>query len=200
MDEKSTNLFKKFYGSSPTVVAYVWCDIVTNDDNSLFQLSDEEKTENGFKRFLITMHFLWAYPKNATLLSTAFNVSLRQVEGENLWRWVKIIAALTAKKIIWPEEEYQDPNTQIFIISVDGVDFRCWEAKHPTMPYDKGMYSHKYKKAALKYEIAIDIFRSKIVWISGPHQGGKHDKVIYLEDLCGKIPPSKKIIVDRVYG
>ena len=62
------------------------------------------------------------------------------------------------------------------------------------------MYSHKFKKAALKYEIAIDIFRSIIVWIYGPHRGGKHDKVIYFERLRDLIPAGKKAIVDRVYG
>ena len=68
------------------------------------------------------------------------------------------------------------------------------------MPYDKGTYSHKDNHGALKYEIGIDAYSSKIVWISGPHRGGKHDKTIYTEALRDKIPPGKKVICDRVYG
>jgi hypothetical protein len=37
--------------------------------------------------------------------------------------------------------------------------------KHLMMPIDKGGYSHKFNYCALKYEIAMDIFTSKVVWI-----------------------------------
>ena len=81
-----------------------------------------------------------------------------------------MIAALKKLKIVWPED-FETSSSQIFIIAVDGTDFKVWESKHPRFPYDKGQYSHKYNHAALKYEIAMDIFRAKVVWISGPHRG-----------------------------
>ena len=69
------------------------------------------------------------------------------------------------------------------------------------MPYDKGQYSQKFNHGALKYEIAMDVYRSKVVWISGPHRGGLHDKTIFVEmGLKDKIPLGKKVISDRVYG
>jgi hypothetical protein len=86
------------------------------------------------------------------------------VQGENLWRWVRMIAALKAKKIVWPEEEYNNQNSQKFIISVVRTDFKVWERKHPTMPYDKGQYSRKFNHGTFKYEIAMDIYQSKDVW------------------------------------
>jgi hypothetical protein len=52
----------------------------------------------------------------------------------------------------------------------------------------------------LKYEIAVDVYWSKVVWISGPHRGGKHDKAIFHEGLHNKIRPGKKATNDRVYG
>ena len=199
LTEKASATFRKYYGSNPTTIAYVWHDIMTDED--ICQgLSDAERFEKGFKQFLIAIHFLWAYPKNADMLATRFGVSLRQVQGENLWKWVRRIAALKKKKIVWPTAEYEDPLSQVFIVSVDGVDFKCWEAKDPLFPYDKAMYSHKHNNAALKYEIAIDIYRSKVVWISGPHKASIHDKTIYDGGLRDKIPANKKIIVDRVYG
>jgi hypothetical protein len=164
-------------------------------------MMDSEKSEKGFKMFLIAHNFLWAYPKNAQLLATSFGVCERQVQGENLWRWVRRIAALKGLKIVWPEDEYNDPESQTFIISVDGTDFKVWERKHPTMTLDKGQYSHKFNHGGLKYEIAIDVYRARVVWISGPHRAGMHDKRVYVEGgLRDKIPQGKKVITDRVYG
>ena len=99
-------------------------------------------------------------------------------------------------KIIWPEDEYNNPDGQIYIVTVDGVDFKVWEKQHPEFPYDKGQYSHKISHGALKYEIAIDCFTSKVVWINGPHRGGEHDKVIYNNGLSDKIPPGKLVVAD----
>ncbi len=113
-------------------------------------LTEADKSDKGFKMFLLVHHFLWAYPKYAKTLASAFSVCERLVQGDNLWRWVRMIAALKAIKIIWREEEYNNPHGRIFNISVDGTDFKVWEKKHPTMPIDKGQYSHKFNHGALK--------------------------------------------------
>jgi hypothetical protein len=197
--ERRTNDFKSHYGSSPVVLANQWYDLMTTELH--VGLTEADKSDKGFKMFLIVHHFLWAYPKNAKILGSAFSVCERLVQGENLRRWVRMIAALKAIKILWPEEEYNNQHGQFFIVSVDGTDFKVWEKKHPTMPIDKGQYSHKFNHGGLKYEIAIDVYRSKVVWISGPHRAGMHDKTVYAEmGLRNKIPHGKKVITDRVYG
>ena len=104
------------------------------------------------------------------------------------------------EKIVWPEDEYNDPNRPIFIISVDGVDFKCWEKSSPEFNIDRGQYSVKHNHGALKYEIAIDSYTSKVVWINGPFRGGEHDGNIYKMGLRDKIPDGKKVVCDRVYG
>ena len=93
-------------------------------------LNESDRSEEGFKRLLIAVHFLWAYPKNAAILASTFSICKQQVEGENLWQWVRIIAALKKHKVIWPSDRYNDPESQIFIVTVDGVDFRCFENRH----------------------------------------------------------------------
>lgn len=197
--ERRTSEFKSIYGSSPVVLANQWYDLMTTELN--LGLTKADKSDKGFKMFLVAHHFLWAYPKNVKILGSAFSVCDRLVQGENLWRWVRMIAALKAIKIVWPEEDYNNPNGPIYIISVDGTDFKVWEKKHPTMTIDKGQYSHKFNHGALKYEIAIDVYRCKVVWISGPHRAGMHDKTVFVEKgLRNKIPPGKKVITDRVYG
>ena len=123
-----------------------------------------------------------------------------QVEGENLWQWVRIIAALKKHKVIWPSDRYNDPESQIFIVTVDGVDFRCFEnRRHATLPYNKGEYSKKFNHSALKYEIAIDCYTSKIVWLNGPFRGGEHDANIFNSVMQEKIPKGKFAVADRVY-
>jgi hypothetical protein len=42
-----------------------------------------------------------------------------------------------------------DPTSQIFVVTVDGTDFKVWEKKHATMPYDKAQYSHKFNHMRL---------------------------------------------------
>jgi hypothetical protein len=85
-------------------------------------------------------------------------------------------------------------------VSVDDVDFKVWEMKHQTMPIDKGGYSHKFNHCALKYEIAMDVYTNKVVWMSGPHKAGVHDKTNFMGGLNAKIPQGRKVITDRVYG
>jgi hypothetical protein len=196
--ETGTKLFRSHYGSSPVVIANIWYDLMTTD--TCTGLTEKDESDNGFRMHLIAHHFLWAYPKNSKLLASLFHICDRNIRGEPLWRWVRMIAALKTKKIVW-DESLDDPSSQVFIVSVDGTDFKVWEKKHPLFTIDKGQYSHKYNHGALKYEIAIDVYRSKVVWISGPpHRGGKADKTIFEEALKGKIQPGKKVITDRVYG
>jgi hypothetical protein len=111
-----------------------------------------------------------------------------------------MIASLKEKKIVWPTEIYNDPYGRIYIVSVDGVDFKVWEMKHQRMPIDKGDYSHNFNHCARKYKIAMDVYTSKVVWISGPHKAGVHDKTIFVAGLKAKIPQGRKFISDRVYG
>jgi hypothetical protein len=158
----------------------MWYDLSTTDIPDA-QLEEKEKLDKGFKMFLVAHHFLWTYPKNANLLASRFNICERYSRGDPLWSWIKKIAALKAKKIVW-DESLNDPDTQIFIISVDGTDFRMWERKHPTMNLNRKDCSKKFNHGAVKYEIGLDTFRAKCVWINGPFRGGKHDVTIFRED------------------
>ena len=50
------------------------------------------------------------------------------------------------------------------------------------MSKNPAWYSHKFKQAAVDYEIAISIFTQQVVWISGPHKGSRHDITIFREE------------------
>jgi hypothetical protein len=98
--------------------------------------------------FFVAHHFLWAYPKNLKLLAAAFGMSKNMGEGEKLWRWIRMIAGLKRIKIVLPEEQYNNPRSQIFIISVNGTYFRVWEKKH--------VLKDKRERAVRKFQLAID--------------------------------------------
>jgi hypothetical protein len=50
------------------------------------------------------------------------------------------------------------------------------------MSKNPAWYSHKFKQAAVEYEIRISIFTQQVVWISGPHKASRHDITIFREE------------------
>ena len=148
--------FHKHNGSAPEVLADQWFDLLTTTFEYA-RLVGEERSENGFKNFLMTHFFLWTYPKNSSLLASRFKICRAYAEGQYVWKWVAKIAALKQKKIIW-DPRFASRDSEIFIITVDGTDFRICEKKHPQNPVDRQMCSKKFKHAALKYELAISVF------------------------------------------
>lgn len=115
-----------------------------------------------------------------------------------MWIWIRRIAALKSKKIKWVDHP-DDPNSAIFILTVNGTNFRTWEPKHPTLPVSRAHCSHKYKHAALRYGIALSIFTGQCVWVSDAYPGGVHDMQIFCDGLKKKIPDGKLVIADRGY-
>lgn len=167
---------------------------------------------------MVAVRFLWTYPRNSSVLAQGFQICERYCRGDPVWRWVANIASLKASKIVWPAS-LDSPDSDIFVVTVDGVDFKTWEKKHPLLNQDRQMYSHKHNKCAVKYEIGISVFTSKCVWIAGPFRGAKGDLSIYqgkedakdrglreelgrpeYECLEDKIADGKLAIGDRAYG
>lgn len=93
-----------------------------------------------------------------------------------------------------------DPNAEIFIVTVDVTDCKIWEKQHHTFPIDRSYYTQKHCHAGLKYEIAVAIFHDSIVWVNGPFKGTRHDITIFRNNgLKNKMPPGKKLIADLGY-
>jgi hypothetical protein len=170
--------------------------MITTEIN-LGMLEGGEVLDKGFKMFLVTHHFLWTYPtKSSQILASLSEICERNARGENIWCWIRMFAKLKAKKIVW-DHSFYDPNNQIFIVAVDGTNFKVWEKKYPALLTDKAQYLHyKFNGGALRYEIAANIYEYKIGWISGPHRGKKHNKLILNEGLKPKIGPGKKVVTD----
>jgi hypothetical protein len=196
-NDPNVKKFKEHFGSSPSVIAFVWNDILTADIDLGLDASDT--SEKGFRKLLIAIHFLWAYPKNNGLLASTCSTCKRLVEGDNLWKYVKALAKLKAIVIVWPEAEYNDPKGPIFLGTVDGIDLKTREKTTELLNKDKKQFTHKHNHGGVKYELMVDAYQPKIVWTNGPFRGGEHDKSIFMSALCTKIPEGKLIITDRVY-
>lgn len=162
---------------------------------------ENEKTESGFKRFMIAHFCLWTYPKNIILIRSRFGICLRFLQGSELWRWPNKIGALKEKVIVW-SSDLNSHDTAEIPVSVDGVNYAAWEKKHPTLNKDPTNFDHKHNCCGFKYEIALMIYEPKIVWIKGPIRGGKGDRDIFKEDgLKEKLEstPGKMAVADGGY-
>jgi len=115
---------------------------------------------------------------------------------------VRMIADLRGEKIKFDPADF--PDDQIFLMTVDGVHFRIQEPRRD--PGSK-WYSHKFHGAGVMYLVAVDIRRSRILWIDGPKpassseratfEGGlKNDKNKDPNALAAKIPVDKRAVAD----
>lgn len=149
---------------------------------------------------MIAHAFLWKYYTSADI-ATRFRQCERYSRGHHLWKWVKNIAALKGEVIVW-DELFDSDHSEIFIVSVDGTDFKIREKSTNELNVDKKQYSQKFNHGGLKYEIAVGLVNGKAVWTSGPHRGGRNDQEIFDEagGLAQKIKDGKLAISDGGYS
>ena len=190
--------FKAHYGKSPNVMALIWKDLQTT---TIDQAKIDNADENELRKFLWTFNWFKEYSTESVLTGrTRWGDKTIQ---NNLKEITAKIRALKADKIVWPEQ-WNDPSvdSSIFIISVDGTHCPIQE---PTKghKYSKNpkYYSHKFNRAALAYEVALSIFTSHVVWVSGPFPAGTQDPEIFAMPggLKDKIRDGKKVIADSAY-
>jgi hypothetical protein len=192
---RASKLFKQYLGSLPKDIGDIWFDICCLGDT----MPEKEKSLHGFKRYILSHYWLWTYQRNSQMCAFTFKICERNCRGEPVRRWVKRIAALKKWKITW-DDSIDDPSGPVFVLTVDGIDFRMNEPKHPTLPRDSKQCSHKHKHACARYEVGVSVFKPKICWISGPYKGGMPDKeVIKKSGLLDKVPEGKLVIADGGY-
>jgi len=79
------------------------------------------------------------------------------------------------------------------LMSVDGTDFRITASK-------KSLYSYKFKKNALRYEVGICIKTSKICWWNSPFlPGDENDDMIFQQGLAQELGPGERMETDKGY-
>jgi DDE superfamily endonuclease len=88
--------------------------------------------------------------------------------------------------------------TRVFLVTVNGT--HCCISE-PQQDPNTLHFSHKMKKPAIAYKIAVNTIESKVRWISDPSQAGYSDLHIFCKEggLKEKIPNGKRIIADNGY-
>jgi hypothetical protein len=198
--KKETNLvrFKDHYGSMQIVYAQLWEDLQTTNIPAVRVDGSHTKLKKGFKYFMSALHFLTIYSTESQR-GGRFNACERTCR-DKCWEYIQKICALKDTKIQWPQNWVPtNPNLPYFLLSVDGTHCSYHEVKHPTLPYDPQMYSHKSNEPALAYEVALSLTESKVVSVRGPFKASVHDKSMFVAHLQDLIPDGSFGIADRGY-
>ena len=196
--------FKAHYCVDPIVVAQIWEELQTTTiKEARIQAKHVHNRNSGcnVKNYLRSIHFLMRYATDRERKCSSGHA--RETIRKWTWFFVEKIAALRAKKIVWPGTW-----TANFIISVDGVHCRYHEEKHAILSKNPALWSHKFNGPGLAYEIALDVIESRVVWLKGPFQAGaNNDRNIFtnahphlnLPALRDLIPHDKRVIADGGY-
>lgn len=174
--------FKSMYGTYPIVVQRLWAELQATVVDKKIKLD----------HLFWALFFLKKYPRQDELETKLKKdaVTVRK------WIWTIIygLQDLKAEYIRFPN--YNQPNTLIFVVSVDGTDCPIYEPR----PFNKEWFSQKFKGPGVKYEIAIDVLSGDCVWISGPFKASRSDIKIFREDgLMAMIPEGRLVIADKGY-
>ena len=171
-----TQIFREHYGALPLVIFTVWHSLLTSLNEDA-RIPPEERNLVGLRQFFVA-NFLFAYPCNTGLMVLRFKACRSYMSGRSLWKWIYQMAALKKEKIYIPSYFYDD-SAETFVGTLDGVDCKIREPKHPTLPIDKQTCSKKFRSSALKYEVVVATREHRIVWVSGGHKAGIHDKTVF---------------------
>ena len=163
-NKKLSTLHDKFrwlYGIDAAACCHVFEDLQAY---GILHIVDKKSAkEKTLTMFLIVLFFLRHYPTE-TELESRFNVSARKLRdnGIGMWPMLEKIQVLKEVKILWPEEwtEEHADDTIDFICTIDGTHCKIDEPRHPTLSKDKSYFSHKFRRAALSYELAIHLSES----------------------------------------
>ena len=145
--------FSANYGVSAKTLEAVFLDMKKRDPSL---------TEHDF---LLAADTLKLYSTERTMAGR--HGCCEQTYREKWKRIVAAIAALRKDKIKFDPSDF--PDDQVFLLTVDGVNFRIREprVKNPGSHW----YDHKSHSAGVTYLVAIDVRRSRICWIDGPRPG-----------------------------
>jgi len=185
--------FKALYGAHPIVVARMWQQLQTTKVKAA--RIDISKTRSiHLKNFLRSLHFLMRYPTETLRKYASGNT--RKTVRKWCWYFVERIAALRAEKIVWPGDDEWDTT---FIISVDGVQCRFHEVKHDERGKDPAFFAHKFNGPGLGYELALHLWKPRLVWLRKNNRTADSDLKAYRQELKKKIPAGKLVIADGGY-
>ena len=145
-----------------------------------------------FKHLYWALFWLKNYPTE-TLAAVFFNIS-EKTYREKVFAVVESVYALNL--IHW-NDRYVNWSYMVPCCSIDGTD--CFINEHH--PFDRSYGSHKLKHAALRYEIALALGCSKILWWNGGVPAGANpDIVLARSGFINILQGGEKALADKGYS
>ena len=172
--------FKKIFGVSALICAKVWEAVVPHLPCSASPV-----------HLLWTLYFL----KHYGLVEV--NAAFAKCDEKTYRKWCwKTINALAELELMDWEKRYEKDNGSQCLVSVDGTDFAIQEPS----PFSPKWFSHKFKGAGVRYEVAICIQTGEPVWINGPFPCGSwNDLRIARSALVDALDPGEYYLADGGY-
>lgn len=188
----STNIeqYVGIYGCHPCAVAQLCEDLQTT------KLESARIEKIDLDKLHWTLHFMYRYPT--------------EIERESLWKkaantirlacwyYMNKIRNLKTVKIVWPKFK----NSDIWIMTVDGTHLVTLEPGDSDIPKDPSYFSFKHHAAGFNYEVGVDLFTSRCIWLRGPFKAGEYNdaKMFREGGLMAKLKKlGKKAIADEGY-
>jgi len=185
------------------VIAKVWELILENNGGNKKIISNPE-------HLLWALHYMKQDPNCTVLCKTIKKNAIERSPTKKtvlkyLWFYVHEIRALEETVIMWNHRKTNDRGDDC-LVSVDCIDceFQQILVPHPTEPgkkiVNKALYSHKFHGPALRYEVAVSLLSSDIVWINGPFcPGDWNDLEIFRLNLMNQLEVGERIEADNGY-
>lgn len=186
--------FNSHYGCNHVVAAAIWEDLqVTDIPGARWDVKHKKEVSLLFE----SLHFLKVYKTEANREST-FDKSPKTLRAQ-CWKILAKIQSLKHDKIVFPD----DFGSDVWIMTVDGINFEINEPTTAPVTKDPSFFDHKHNHAGLSYELGVDLHRSALIWMSGPHKAGETNDAgrFARHGLLDKLKQiKKKALADKVYG
>ena len=190
--QNSTNVeqYGGMYGMHPAVVAQVCEDLQTT------AIPEARIERINVDKLHWTLHFMYCYPTE-TERESLWKKCANTIRY-SCWYYINKIRHLKKMKIVWPKFN----NSDVWVMTVDGTHLVTLEPGDSDVPKDPAYFSFKHHAAGFNYEVGVDLFHSRCIWLSGPHKAGTYNdaKMFREKGLMARLKHhGKKAIADEGY-
>jgi len=187
---RTTQLMVSWVGATPTMLGMVWFLL-----ESTGGLPDRGASKTRLLWGLLLLKAHDTEKKNAAIVGGVDEGTFAT------WSWcfLEELSFLESYVIDWEDRKIGDIGNDC-MASVDCTDCLYKTHKLANGKPDKTFYTCKYKKSGLRYEVALAILSSRIVWVSGPHLPGLYpDIAIFRKGLIHMLEDGERIEADKGY-
>eukprot|EP00474_Spongospora_subterranea_P000466 CRZ00924.1 hypothetical protein [Spongospora subterranea] len=175
--------FRTFFGMSITGTVVLWQKL-------LISLAGQH-VPFSFIHLLMALYFLKIYPLEEVAAAT-FKVTEKTYRK---WIWI-LIERIRRLDLIDFDDRYENWTHRSACCTLDGTD--CKIDEHH--PFNKAYFSHKLNHAGLRYEIAMALGTSKILWWNGGVPCGAHpDLVLAQSGFTKMLDEDEQALADKGY-